>query len=68
MRELEPLLKVEDIMRLCHVSRVTVYKWIALARKGEGNFPLPVFGRKQKLCWNRDDVENFCKAQSANGK
>ena len=62
---LEPLLKIDDIMRLFHVSRVTVYRWIALARKGESRFPLPIFGYRQKLCWHRDDVENFCKAQPA---
>jgi predicted DNA-binding transcriptional regulator AlpA len=65
MRVIEPLLKVEDIMQLFHVSRVSVYRWIALSRKGEGTFPLPVFGRKQRLCWNRADVERFCQTQPA---
>jgi predicted DNA-binding transcriptional regulator AlpA len=63
---IEPLLNVEDLMRMFHISRVTLYRWIALARKGEGHFPLPVFGRKQKLCWHRDAVEQFCKTQPAN--
>jgi len=60
---IEPLLNVEDIMRMFHVSRVTVYRWIALARRNQSRFPLPVGGHKQKLCWNRADVERFCLAQ-----
>ena len=62
---IEPLLNVEDIMRMFHVSRVTVYRWISLARRNQSRFPLPVGGHKQKLCWNRADVERFCLTQPA---
>lgn len=62
---IEPLLNIDDIMRMFHVSRVTVYRWISLARRNQSRFPLPVGGHKQKLCWNRADVERFCLAQPA---
>jgi len=62
---IEPLLTVEDIMRMFHITRVTVYRWTALARRNQSRFPLPVGGHKQKLCWNRTDIERFCLAQSA---
>jgi len=53
---IEPLLTIADIMRIYSISQPTVYRWLALARRGEGCFPLPIGGHKQKLRWSRDAI------------
>jgi transposase len=60
--ELE-LLQIKDIMKIFHVSQVTIYRWVALARRGKSKFPLPVGGRRQKLLWHRHAIEEFCCSQ-----
>jgi len=64
MNDIE-LFQVEDIMRIFHASRVTVYRWLALARQGKHGLPLPVGGHKQRLLWSRASIEEYCRAQSA---
>ena len=64
MNELE-LLRVEDIVRIFHISRVTIYKWVNLARQNKHAFPLPVGGPKQRLLWSRAAIEKYCRSQSA---
>jgi transposase len=61
MNDIE-LLRVEDVMRIFHASRITVYRWLALARQGKHGLPLPIGGRKQKLLWNRDAIEEYCRS------
>ena len=64
MRVIEPLLKVEDVMRILGLSRVSIYRKVSEARAGNGRFPLPIGDAKQKLRWNADDVEAFCQSRS----
>ena len=65
MREIEALLGIEDLMRITGLSRVSIYRKVSEARSGTGGFPLPVWGRKQKLRWNAAEVEAFCQSRSA---
>jgi transposase len=58
------LLTIKDITRVFHVSQQTVYRWVALARKGKSKFPLPIGGRKQKLLWHRHIIEDYCQEES----
>jgi predicted DNA-binding transcriptional regulator AlpA len=60
---IEPLLTITDVMKIFSISQPTVYRWLALARRGESRFPLPVGGRKQKLRWSRESILAF---QNAN--
>jgi transposase-like protein len=62
--QVKDTLTIHDVMRIFHVSQVTVYRWVSLTRQGNGNFPLPIGGRKQKLLWNPDAIIAF---QNANG-
>ena len=56
---IEPLLSIKDIMTIFGISQPTVYRWIALARRGMSRFPLPVGDTKQKLRWNPADIRAF---------
>jgi predicted DNA-binding transcriptional regulator AlpA len=53
---IEPLLTIADVMEIFSVSQPTIYRWIALARLGKSQFPLPVGGRKQKLRWSQESI------------
>jgi len=57
--EIQETLTVQDIMRIFHVSGITVYRWVNLARQGKTKFPPPIGGHKQKLCWSRDAIAAF---------
>ena len=61
---MEKLLTIADIMELFGVSRVSVYRWINLARKGQHRFPLPVGDHKQKLRWSREAIAAYQNASN----
>lgn len=63
---IDETLTLKDIARIFHKTPVTIYRWVAAARKGEGNFPLPPGTRKQRLCWSSAGIEEFMKSQSVN--
>jgi len=65
MREIEPLLGIREIMKIFRLSQVSVYRKVAAARSGKGEFPLPIWGSKQGLRWNAADVEVFCQSRTA---
>ena len=64
MREIEPLLGIREIMKIFRLSQVSVYRKVAAARSGKGEFPLPIWGSKQGLRWNAADVEVFCQSKT----
>ena len=50
----------KDIMRLFHLSRVSVYRRLREARAGRGGFPLPIpMGAKRGLLWSAEEVRKF---------
>ena len=58
-------LTIDDIMKIFHLSRNSVYRRLREARAGRGGLPLPIpTGTKRSLRWNAEDVRNFL--QSAN--
>jgi transposase-like protein len=59
MTEIHETLTAQDIMRIFHVSENTLYRWVAQSRAGKGQFPLPIGGHKQRLCWSRDAIIAF---------
>ena len=65
MQDIEPLLTIADIMRIFRISQPTVYRWLALARRGESQFPLPVGGHKQKLRWSREAIAAYQNANNS---
>ena len=54
--QIDETLTIQDIMRIFHVSQVSVYRWVSLARQGKGNFPLPIGEHRQKLLWSRESI------------
>jgi|TergutMp193P3_1026864.scaffolds.fasta_scaffold299992_1 predicted DNA-binding transcriptional regulator AlpA len=64
MREIEPLLGVEDVMRIFGLSRVSIYRKVAAARAGESRFPAPIGDAKQRLRWLGTDIEEYIKTRS----
>ena len=65
MRVIEPLLGIDDLMRITGLSRVSIYRNVSKARAGITCFPLPVWGPKQKLMWNAAEVEAFFQSRTA---
>ena len=61
---MEKLLTITDIMEIFGVRQVTVYRWIALARKGQHRFPLPIGDHKQKLRWSRESIVAYQNASN----
>ena len=60
MRDFEPLLAIEDIMRIFKLSRVSVQRRLQKARAGRGGLPLPIPSeRKQSLRWCPETVRHF---------
>jgi len=57
--QVSEVLSIADIMRIFHIAQPTVYRWVTKARRGESQFPLPIGGHKQKLCWSRAAIANF---------
>ena len=59
MQELETF-DTDVMMRIFHLSRVSVYRRTQKAKKGYGGFPLPIpSGPKQVLRWNAETVRRF---------
>ena len=65
MKKIEPFLTIEDMMELFGYSRVSVYRKVASARAGLSGFPIPLTGYRQKLLWDRNEIERYCQAQPA---
>ena len=63
-RIIEPLYRTEDMMKIFGLSKVSIYRKTALARKGIGRFPIPIGDAKHKLLWHADDVEAYCRSRS----
>jgi predicted DNA-binding transcriptional regulator AlpA len=63
--QIEPLLRVEDIMKIFGTSRVTIYRWVNEARAGKSRFPAPLNGTKRKLLWSADRIARFCETEPA---
>jgi len=64
MRVIEPLLKVEDVMKIFGTSKVTIYRWVNEARAGKSRFPAPLNGYKRRLLWSADTIARFCESQA----
>jgi len=62
--QIESLLKIEDIMRIFGLSRVSIYRRVSEARAGKSQFPLPIGKRKENLRWNATDIEAFCQSRT----
>jgi len=63
-KEIEALLGIDDIMRIFGLSRVSIYRKVGEARAGKCEFPLPIWGSKQKLRWNAADIEQYIQASN----
>lgn len=48
------LLTVRDLCDLLTITYPTIYRWIK-----DGTFPEPVNGRKKKLLWSKDSIEEW---------
>ena len=63
--ELKPrILLVHEVATLLRIAPVTVYRHLALRRKGIGTFPLPISTAGGKLRWLASDIEAFLQSQS----
>jgi predicted DNA-binding transcriptional regulator AlpA len=60
---IEPFLTIKDMMEIFGYSRVSVYRKVADARAGIGGFPIPLNGFRQKLLWDRSEIERYCQTQ-----
>jgi predicted DNA-binding transcriptional regulator AlpA len=65
MRVIEPLLGIDEIMRITGLSRVSIYRKVAAARAGHSRFPVPLSDRKEQLKWSAASVEAYCLTQPA---
>ena len=63
MRVIDPLLGINEMMRITGLSRVSVYRKVSATRAGLGRFPLPVSESKERLRWCATDVEAYCQAR-----
>ena len=61
------ILLIDEVSRMFRVSTVTIRRYLHLARKGEGNFPLPISPRGGKCRWLLSDIEAYMKSQSTAG-
>lgn len=64
MREFEPLLGIDELMRITGLSRVSIYRKVSASRAGQSRFPIPVSESKERLRWSAADVEAYCQAKS----
>ena len=58
------ILLISEVSALFRVSNVTIYRWLAESRAGQGTFPLPISQRKAKLRWLASDIERYIASQS----
>jgi predicted DNA-binding transcriptional regulator AlpA len=59
-QDIQTVLHAGDIMRIFGISQPTLYRWIAEARAGKNEFPLPIGnGYKRKLFWSRDAIIGY---------
>jgi predicted DNA-binding transcriptional regulator AlpA len=57
------LLTFRDLLLILQISEPTLRRYIANARRGTGNFPLPVNdGFKRKLLFRPEDIESWLAA------
>jgi hypothetical protein len=57
------LFTLQDLIRILNYSEATLRRYIADARLGIGNFPLPVNdGFKRKLLFRPEDIESWIAA------
>jgi predicted DNA-binding transcriptional regulator AlpA len=63
MRIIEPLLGIDELMRITGLSRVSIYRKVAAARVGQSRFPIPLSDRKEQLKWSAASVESYCQTQ-----
>jgi predicted DNA-binding transcriptional regulator AlpA len=62
---MEPkILLIGEVAALMRVANVTIYRWLAERRSGQGTFPLPISRRKAKLRWLASDIEHYIELQS----
>ena len=59
MKDIDATLTVKDIMRIFHVCKITVYRWVSESRAGRGSFPAPLTDTKRKLLWSRTAIEEY---------
>ncbi|MDR0327104.1 MAG: helix-turn-helix domain-containing protein [Planctomycetaceae bacterium] len=66
---MEPkILLTDEVAALMRVANVTIYRWLAASRSGQGNFPLPISRRKGKNRWLAADIERYIESQSAGAR
>ena len=65
MRVFEPLLGIDELMRITGLSRVSIYRKVAAARanQNQSRFPVPLSDRKERLKWSAASVEAYCQTQ-----
>jgi predicted DNA-binding transcriptional regulator AlpA len=63
MRIIEPLLGIDELMRITGLSRVSIYRKVAAARMGQSRFPIPLSDKKEQLKWSAASVESYCQTQ-----
>ena len=63
MRVIEPLLGIDELMRITGLSRVSIYRKVAASRAGQSRFPVPLGDRKERLKWSAASVEAYCQTQ-----
>lgn len=63
---MKKLLTFIDLLLILPVSESTLRRYIAKARRGTGNFPLPVNeGFKRKLLFRPEDIERWVATQNS---
>ena len=53
------ILFAEEVCEHFRICRQTLKLWIAKARGGQSDFPLPVSPFRCKLRWRREDIVNY---------
>ena len=53
------LITLRELQLSLQISEATLRRYLAEARRGVGDFPLPVSKPKRKLLWNPADIERW---------
>jgi predicted DNA-binding transcriptional regulator AlpA len=53
------IISADEVCEYFRICRQTLKLWIARARAGQSDFPLPISPFRSKLRWRRADIEGY---------
>jgi len=51
------ILTLKDVASYFHAGASTIKRWLMLARRGQGDFPMPITPKGTHLRWRKSDIE-----------